>query len=649
MANNYEQIMALVNAGNKMGLSNTITRDNGIPLDLSSVHASFNEAVIYAATKAIAYHGQILAAEGTVYVISAESQGQVEINGTTYENYLKPVGTAPTGDNASITVTADGLVSVFGFAAAQDGMLPVREDGKLTWKTLEAIGAGDGNDNTTYEFALNTAKTGIVVTPKFNGQPVITDGAQVTYELALDVYTKAEADEKFLAKSDYKAYDDTALTARVKTIEDDYLKAKDKYDDTVLAGKVATLVSTVGDAENGLVKAVAENATAIAGNVTAIANEKTRAEAAEAKALSDAKAYTDAEIDGLKVAIEQKENVEYIVLKDKDGGEIASVNASKFVQDSFLDDVAYNAESGKITFTWTMGDGSSKTDEVAVADFVQTYTNGTGLTLTGNQFAVDTSVIATVEALNGVKATAEAAQTAEEVSAAISAKFTEDNLAQYAIKETVENALAGKVDNATLASYLTAEQVAETYATKAALGEVDTLAKAAATKTYVDNELANKINADIVYTKNEIDAKIGTPGIPAVKDEEGNETAAAQIGTGIFASTYSKAEINDLLDKIEGGSTESAASVGRQLDEYKSTTNAKITAIETKNGEQDTAITAAKTQADKGVTDAAAAKAVYDAIQNAPTEEVVPKEIERFLYMNFRNRFLNPKKNPFDI
>ena len=154
MANNYEQIMALVNAGNKMGLSNAITRDNGIPLDLSSVYDTYEDAVVYAATKAIAYQNQVIAAEGIVYVIVAESQGKVKIGEVEYDNYLKPVGTAPTGDDASISVTAEGLVSVFGFAAAQDGTLPVRENGVLTWKTLEAIGAGDGNDNTTYEFAL---------------------------------------------------------------------------------------------------------------------------------------------------------------------------------------------------------------------------------------------------------------------------------------------------------------------------------------------------------------------------------------------------------------------------------------------------------------------------------------------------------------
>ena len=86
------------------------------------------------------------------------------------------------------------------------------------------------------------------------------------------------------------------------------------------------------------------------------------------------------------------------------------------------------------------------------------------------------------------------------------------------------------------------------------------------------------------YTKNEIDNKIGTPGVPAVKDAEGNTTTEAVPGTGIFASTYSKAELNALLDEIEGGSTESAASVARQLDEYKTTNNERVKSIEDKVG-----------------------------------------------------------------
>jgi hypothetical protein len=50
MAINYQEILNLVNAGNQMGLSNTIKRDYGIPLDFSSVQESYDAAVIYAAT-----------------------------------------------------------------------------------------------------------------------------------------------------------------------------------------------------------------------------------------------------------------------------------------------------------------------------------------------------------------------------------------------------------------------------------------------------------------------------------------------------------------------------------------------------------------------------------------------------------------------
>ena len=59
-AKNYTEILALVNAGNQMGLSNTIKRDYGIPLDFTSVQPSYDDAVIYAAENTKAYVGQPL-------------------------------------------------------------------------------------------------------------------------------------------------------------------------------------------------------------------------------------------------------------------------------------------------------------------------------------------------------------------------------------------------------------------------------------------------------------------------------------------------------------------------------------------------------------------------------------------------------------
>ena len=221
MANNISNVWKLMGIDpttgtgtykNRMGLGNAITRDNGIPLDLSALHATYNDAVVYAATSSIAYVDQPIAAEGVLYLITEESQGKVKISSyrdsitgklvsgeeKEYDVYLKRVGIVPTGDNASITVTAEGLVSLFGYGAAENGTLPVREDGKLVWKTLENIGAGDGNDNTTYEFAVCDHGTGLVITPLFNGQPVMEgegeEAKQVKYHLDLDVYTKAKVD-----------------------------------------------------------------------------------------------------------------------------------------------------------------------------------------------------------------------------------------------------------------------------------------------------------------------------------------------------------------------------------------------------------------------------------------------------------------------
>jgi hypothetical protein len=97
--NNYEQLQNIVNQGNKMGLSNTIMRDYGIPLDYTSVQPSYTEAIKYAATNSLAYVGQLITVGSLVYVLTEQSQGQHMIDGITYNIYIKELTSSNMGDN----------------------------------------------------------------------------------------------------------------------------------------------------------------------------------------------------------------------------------------------------------------------------------------------------------------------------------------------------------------------------------------------------------------------------------------------------------------------------------------------------------------------------------------------------------------------
>ena len=487
-------------------------------------------------------------------------------------------------------------------------MLPVRENGVLTWKTLEAIGAGDGNDNTTYQFALNAGGNGIVVTPLFNGQPIYDgegeEAPQIKYEVVLDVYTKGEADDKFLAKADYTPYDDTALANRVKALEDE-----ERYDETPLANRVTAVEETLGDAEGGLVKDVADNTAAIGVNATAIATEKARAEAAEAKVLEDAEAFTVDQIEGLSIAIEKIDGVDNLVIKNGEGKTVANVDATPFIKDGMLESAEYNVETKKLVLTWNTAAGITST-EIDLNGLVDTYTGGTGITVgTDGIISVD-DTIATVEALNGVKATAEAAQTADQVAQAIAAA-----IADYAKTADVNAALDLKADKTDLDNYYTkdevdgkgyavATEVAETYATKQELADHEAAAEEAyAKKADVDTELAKKIeNGTIAHSTEEVAEGVTVDG----------------TNLNIVVDAFTKAEtrqyVADTIKTMTGG--ESAADVKLLLENHIAEYEEKVGQIDTKNGEQDTAIANAQTQADKGVADAKAAADAVEALAN---------------------------------
>lgn len=87
---------------------------------------------------------------------------------------------------------------------------------------------------------------------------------------------------------------------------------------------------------------------------------------------------------------------------------IASVNATDFIKDGMVEGVSFDPETKNLTITFNTESGKEDI-EVDLSDLVDTYTAGTGITITGNSIAVNTSTIATVASVNEVKAKAETA------------------------------------------------------------------------------------------------------------------------------------------------------------------------------------------------------------------------------------------------
>lgn len=361
MANNYEQILALVNAGNKMGLSNTITRDNGIPLDLSSIYGSYADAVIYAETKAIAYYGQPIAVvtdtDATLYVITPISQGKEIIDGAEHEVYLKPVGTKTLVDNKSIFVDNDGTLSLAGFSEAASASLPQKQaDGTIEWVAISDIVEHDGNTKT-------------IVTSDDTRLAILTDYNEAsdsyTYTLGLnidfnDYYVKSEVDAAIsaikTASDAVQIVANSALAAATEAAEavvalNDGQVTTNKNDIAAIVSRLSTVEAISGtntsDIANTIDRlaivesAVEDHATKITGienGITALIEEDAKLAELVATKANIADVYTKAEAD---IAFMSQDRVDerinaLIVAADPDGGKaITSIqNLVKYVDEN---------------------------------------------------------------------------------------------------------------------------------------------------------------------------------------------------------------------------------------------------------------------------------------------------------------------------
>lgn len=523
-------------------LDKSFSRALGQPLDASEVYYSLEAAKTYAADpQSKAYIGQkiVVIEDGKVTHYSIEDAA-----GT-----LKELGSKPVGDNKSITVDANGIVGILGAAEADSLTLPRMKADKsgIEWVPVSQVVEGDGNDNTTYEITAlkkgegDAAETyGIKVKTLFNDTAV--EGGE--FEIGFDVYTKSEADAKFLAKADYTPYDETALKNRVKAIEDDYLKAEDKYDDTALAARVKALEDEERYDETPLANRVTSLETAVNNEDTGLAAHETRiAKVEEFFALADGESLDQA----LDTLVEIQKYI------DEDGKVAEQVLANKTAIETLNGDAT---KAGSV--------------DKKIADAI--------------------APLATTEALNGVKTTAEAAQTAQEVSDAIDAKITAQNLGQYAKSADVTETLKDYAKSADVVSNDTFEQF----------------------KTDNTAAIGEKANASEVYKKGETYSQTEVNNLIADFVVEGDITAAVEAEAEIARAAEKanadaiKAISDDYLDSEDKTELSDAINLKASKTELSTEINTLKTGV----------IATAQTQADKGVTDAATAKQRADEAYN---------------------------------
>lgn len=497
-------------AANLVSFGGSFTRLAGQPIDKSSLWypqdgvSGYDRAVAYAASNA-AYVGQELAVISFIYAEDGETVTGTKV--TFYgiqdaEGTLKELGAVPVGDDTTVEVDAEGKISLKGISGLAFERDVIGEDGEPTGTKEEikyqALLTKDGltwvePSKTTVEglaslisalesktaqiesaVSANTSAIGAEVTAREEAIEGVNEAISTTVETLESAIADAKSDLEGAIADEAAARaaaigkateGDVAATGVYAAIEAALAEAKQYaddgdadtiYDDTAVVediedheSRIGAIESTLGDETTGLIKSVADNATAIADEAKARA-------AADTQVLVDAKAYTDEEIVGLEISIEKKtvneSESDYIVIKNKAGTEVASVNAAKFVKDGMLDKAEYDKDAKKLTLTWNTDAGKNAT-EIELNDLIDTYTGsehivvGTdGVISIGEHVALDSDLESLATTTS--EALAAAVETLEGADATINGRIdgVAADVAKKADAEAMEAALADKVD-----------------------------------------------------------------------------------------------------------------------------------------------------------------------------------------------------------
>lgn len=530
-AKNYNEILALVNAGNQMGLSNTIKRDYGIPLDFTSVQPSFDDAVIYAAESTKAYVGQTVAVGGKLYIISdVAAEAKYVIGETEYDNYLAEVGSKTEGDGN--TIELDGTTLKLAGLTGLDGSktyVPSLVNGKLVWSEPDTETAA--------------------------GQAAAIAGLE----------TRAAALEEIL-------------------------NGKDENEGLVdiVAGHTAALseAAAAREAITDSIGDVAEGKTVVGMIADALAEAKQYADDNDADTVYD-DSQVKADIQANATAISGKANAEDVYTKTEVDNKFTAVNNTIAGITHFSTEIVESTDSvTAVGVLYLIKDESVK----GVDKYNEyLYIEGQGAVLIGDT-TTDLSQYVTNDALTHA------------IASFVTSDTLNTTLSEYAKTADVNTELAKKansdevVANTAFEEFKTANDTAIAAAHTNAVADIE--AKGYAVAADVEEALLKKIESGSIAHTSE--------GVVEGVTVEGTEL---KIVVDSYTKEETLAKIQEKVTEINGG--ESAGEVLGQLNSYIETNDARVGAIESKNAEQDTAIAAAKAQADQGVADA---KTANDAI-----------------------------------
>ena len=591
------------------------------------------------------YEGQVLATviDGVVnvYALSLDAEGNFQ---------TQEIGAKVETDDKTIKLV-DGKLELVGLPTDVAGKtyVPSYVNGVLTWAepdTSTAEGQQQAIDGLTASVAgLGEILNGKAESEEGTGDAVVGLVDKVAALEAVDNATQAELDayktevtnaigKALQDAKDYAdaqdadtVYDDTALAGRVKAIEDDYLKTADKYDDTALAARVKAIE------DDYLVEADKYDDTALAGRVTTAEGK-----IGELEAAVEAIDYIDA--DELATALTPYAKSADVNTALADKADKTALEELKGTVDAFLTgngtEAALDSLKELIAYI-DEHDGADLTEMIATIEGIEGKLEGIDSTVVAHVTAAiealkigDYAKAADLTELAGRVAVLEAKPfdtyaTKTEV-ADVDAKF-----AQYTTTETLTTQLAAKADadsvvaNDTFEAFkgenTTAIGAAKDAAIAAAKTETETqvgaledaVAETYATKSELTEAVEGIENDLLAYAKTadvetELAKKIETATISHSTEDKAEGVTKTDTQLDIVIDAFTKAEtrqyVADTIKTMTGG--ESAADVKLLLENHIAEYEEKVGQIDAKDTAQDTAITAAKTQADKGVADAAA-------------------------------------------